>query len=50
MSSYKVIDDLVETCKTGQKSPENSPEKEGVSLQAVNQRHDRALKKLKKVL
>ena len=28
MSSYKVIDDLVETCKTGQKSPENSPEKE----------------------
>ena len=25
-------------------------EKEGVSLQAVNQRHDRALKKLKKVL
>ena len=28
MSSYKVIDDLVKTCKTGQKSPENSPEKE----------------------
>ncbi len=29
MSSYKVIDDLVKTCKIGQKSPENSPEKEG---------------------
>ena len=31
MSNYKVIDDLVKTCKNGQEYPDGSPERESGS-------------------